>query len=283
MNFFKISGIILQKIRVTRALNKLNIGEAGVEDQIPFVELSEGFRVFGLDTREKERKYYNLLCSSVKRKLPFECYKVAMDIYTRFVEGGLKLGGPGKEHFYQIKSGDTIAEMGAYMGYYTLYLSRMVGPDGIVVAIEPMPDNLKYLKRNIDYNGIKNVRVVEKGVWNKKEIQTFYQVESDTQSASLILEGKGKKEFSIEVNTLDEILKEQKVKHVDFMLIQLNGIEPEALEGLNEIKPENFAIAARYKSGKAEPVPKINSLLSERDYKVNIVKRDYVYAQKDGK
>jgi FkbM family methyltransferase len=38
-----------------------------------------------------------------------------------------------------IRPGDYCADIGAHLGYFTLNLSRLVGPTGKVIAIEPMP------------------------------------------------------------------------------------------------------------------------------------------------
>jgi FkbM family methyltransferase len=280
MKLFKTIDLIFQKIRVTRAIKKLKVTDAGNDNGIPYVELGNGMRFYGLAPSGKDRKYYDLLPGNMKRRIPFESYKVAMDIVIRYVEGGLKLGGARKEYNYKVKEGDVVAEMGAYMGFYTMYLAEKVGSRGHVIAIEPMPDNLEYLKKNLAYNKIRNVSLVEKGVWNKNMIQTFHQDHHDKQSASLVLKEGNRKQFNIEVNTLDTILKKHEVEKVDFMLIQLNGIEPEALEGLQLVQPANMAIAARYKSGGIHPVPRIKELLYSRGYQVVIKNRNYVYASK---
>ena len=278
MSVFKSIGFILQKIRITMKINNLQIGFAGTEEEVPFVELEHGLRFYGLEVQGRDRKYYNLLKRSTRQKLPFECYKTAIDIVIRYVEGGLKLGGPEKERYYKVKEGDFIAEMGAYMGYYTMYLAEKTGKAGTVIAIEPIPENLKYLKKNISYNQFDNVVIVERGVWNSNEKMTLYRTGKDTQSASLVLDEGEKNEYQVEMNTLDKILKDHHVNNIVLMLIQLNGVEAEALEGLTIIKPDHIAIAARYDKEGMKAVPRIKKLLEDRSYKVDVVQKNYVYA-----
>ncbi len=85
------------------------------------------------------------------------------------------------------------------------------------------------------------------------------------------------------MDSLDSILKETDTPEVDLMLIQLNGVEPEAIKGLTQVYPKNFSIAARYKLNEFEPVEMIEDVLKERGYTVSVRKKDYIYASYNGK
>lgn len=278
----KISDIkyIWNRIQLTRKISKLQIEKAGVDsEEIPYVKLKNGPVFYGLISCPKDKKYYNLLPTKLKSILPFESFLVANDIVIRYFEGGLKLGGPRKELFYRTKPGDYVAEMGAYMGHYTIYLSEKVGKNGKVIAIEPMPDNLKILRKNITENNLNNVVIVPKGVWKEKDEMIFHRKKGDHQSGSVELNYKNNDSLKILVDSLDNILQEQNIKHIDFMLIQLNGVEPEALEGLKNYKPNHIAIASRYSKNNKPVAPIIANVLQERNYKSTIVKRDFVFAE----
>ena len=157
---------IYQKIRVSRKIKNLSIKSAGIDEEgMPYVELKYGLKFFGLPISPKDRKYYAMLVpGSIKTVLPQECYRVAMDIVIRYQEGGLMLGGPRKEDYYKVKKGDSVAEMGAFLGYYSMYLAETVGPTGTIIAIEPLPKNLSILSKNIERNGLDNIKLVPKGV-----------------------------------------------------------------------------------------------------------------------
>jgi len=45
-----------------------------------------------------------------------------------------------------IAAGRVVFDLGSHAGFYTLLASSLVGPKGKVVAFEPMPQNLAYLK-----------------------------------------------------------------------------------------------------------------------------------------
>lgn len=56
-----------------------------------------------------------------------------------------------------IRPGDYCADIGAHLGYFTLQLSRLVGPRGKVVAVEPMPPFHSTLQRLLKRKHADNV------------------------------------------------------------------------------------------------------------------------------
>src|SRR5450759_1030449 len=51
-----------------------------------------------------------------------------------------------------IQPGDTVLDIGANVGVFSVLASHLVGHDGCVVAFEPAPDNLERLARNLALN-----------------------------------------------------------------------------------------------------------------------------------
>jgi FkbM family methyltransferase len=271
---------IYNKIRVTKKINDLTIIKAGIDvDETPYVQLGNKLFFYGLKSSDKDLKYYRLLLKKTKDIVPFSCFRVAQDIVIRYYEGGLRLGGPKKERYYQAKQADVVAEMGAYQGFYTMYLSEKVGKYGNVVAIEPFEENLFLLRKNVLNNELSNVKIVSRGVWKEKTELTFFRKEEDLQSASITLAGENKNKIIVPVDSLDNILAENDINEVNFMIIQLNGAEKEALLGMKKYKPLNIAIAARYKKKKEYVVNSITDILKARNYRVRILNRNYIYAE----
>jgi len=74
---------------------------------------------------------------------------------------------PGKQHSFArenlfmtlldqaIKPGMTCIDVGANIGYATMFMTRNVGRDGVVYAIEPDPHNMKFLLANLKENDYK--------------------------------------------------------------------------------------------------------------------------------
>jgi FkbM family methyltransferase len=55
--------------------------------------------------------------------------------------------------------GRVVYDVGANIGFFTLVAARSVGREGLVVAIEPDPDNFALLAANVAANGYRNVRL----------------------------------------------------------------------------------------------------------------------------
>lgn len=76
----------------------------------------------------------------------------------------------------KIKEGDIGIDGGANTGMFTVIVSILVGPSGYIVAVEQDPENLKILKRNIELNNLRNVEVLDKGLYSESgKIVRLYQ------------------------------------------------------------------------------------------------------------
>lgn len=63
-----------------------------------------------------------------------------------------------------IKPGDTVIDVGANVGAYTLAMSRLVGPTGRVISFEPLLANFKLLTQNVAQARCQNVTLVNAAV-----------------------------------------------------------------------------------------------------------------------
>jgi len=60
----------------------------------------------------------------------------------------------------EVRPGQTICDMGAGNGFYTLELARRVGPRGLVYAVDIQPEMLRLLSRRAAAEGLDNIRLV---------------------------------------------------------------------------------------------------------------------------
>ena len=60
-------------------------------------------------------------------------------------------------HF--LRKGDVFVDVGANSGVFSMKAAKCVGAEGCVLAIEPLPEMLYTLYRNMTLNGFSNVRL----------------------------------------------------------------------------------------------------------------------------
>lgn len=135
-----------------------------------------------------------------------------------------------------IKEGDVVIDAGANIGYYTVLMSRAVGSTGKVYAFEPGKECFDLLKRNVEENGCKNVCLINKALSDKEGNIKFYINEKDKASSSLLEEAKhlGTTEWNAEhteVVVKGTTLDKEVIKEVDFMKMDIEGAELNALLG----------------------------------------------------
>ena len=85
------------------------------------------------------------------------------------------------------KEGDTVIDIGAHIGRYTIVSSKMVGKTGKVVAIEADMDTFQLLKRNVALNNLTNVLPLNIAVFSTKTRIKLYEQSASAKYNSLIL------------------------------------------------------------------------------------------------
>ena len=129
-----------------------------------------------------------------------------------------------------VQPGMTVVDVGAHIGFYTRILSDLVGSNGRVLAFEPHPANLDFLRHNT--RGMSNVEVHAFAVGASDEPVRLH-VSAGHSNHSLI-DGYTEELESIEVEgiTLDSFLAHHHIAAIDFLKIDVEGAEPLVLAGL---------------------------------------------------
>lgn len=139
-----------------------------------------------------------------------------------------------------VKKGDSVMDIGANIGYFTLMLAKLVGPTGKVFAFEPDPRNISLLKKNIETNNYKNIVVIPKAVSNVNQKCTLFTSQT-TFGQNRIYEPKKTKNqeyipIESEVIFLDDYFKtNEEIKNISFVKIDVEGAEKYVLEGMKNI------------------------------------------------
>lgn len=168
-------------------------------------------------------------------------FKVTFDPRDRYIAKKLVLYGAYEKHEISlltslVAEGDYVLDVGANIGLYTLHLSRAVGPHGRVFAVEPDPDNLVILKKNLADNDCNNVTIIPHALGNKHETLKLYQVEKNRGNLSFADLGKTGTSIEVDVKPGKDVF-EPLVRKPRVMKIDVEGAEPLVLEGI-DFEPE---------------------------------------------
>jgi|ERR1051326_779281 FkbM family methyltransferase len=127
-----------------------------------------------------------------------------------------------------VRPGSVVFDIGANVGLYTLLASRLVGPQGKVVAFEPLPRNVPYLRRHLELNDARNVELVEAAVSNYDGAGHF-RTNGDPHLGQLSGDG----QVDVRVTTLDEFMKTATLQP-ELLKIDVEGAEADVLAGAVE-------------------------------------------------
>ena len=139
-----------------------------------------------------------------------------------------------------LKPGMVCADVGACAGYYTLIMADKVGPSGHVYCFEPNPRSMQLIKRTLDVNGFYDrVTFVQKAVSDVNGKARFCMnaehppggtIMGDPMTAAY--EDEKMQEKIVETVRLDDAID----RPVDFMKMDIEGAELQALDGMKELR-----------------------------------------------
>ena len=130
-----------------------------------------------------------------------------------------------------VHAGDIVLDCGANVGVYV----REALAEGakLVVAIEPAPENLECLKRNVAGEvAAGRVIIYEKGVWDKDDVLVINVQAGNPAADSFVVAPKGSKPgLRLPLTTIDELVEELQLQRVDYIKMDVEGAERRALTG----------------------------------------------------
>jgi len=130
-----------------------------------------------------------------------------------------------------INKGDTVIDAGANIGYYTILLSKAVGPNGKVYSFEPGKKCFDILKKNVKENGCDNVILINKALSDKEGDIKFYVNKKDKGSSSIIKDTRNNSNNEVKVVVEGTTLDKEITENITFMKMDIEGAELGALIG----------------------------------------------------
>jgi FkbM family methyltransferase len=131
-----------------------------------------------------------------------------------------------------VKAGDTVLDVGGYLGWFTLLAARAAGPQGRVVVVEANPQSQELLERNVERNGFGDrVTIHRTAVADQPGTATFYWDASDGSASGLTAPDNVGGSYQVPVATIDSLL-DGLVP--DVVKIDIEGGEVGALAGMRQ-------------------------------------------------
>lgn len=180
------------------------------------------------------------------------------------------------------EQGDVVVDVGAHMGRYTIISSRRVGQNGKVVAIEAHPGNFRLLTRNVKLNRLANVTALNSAVYSRKAQLKLYlpdEAQGYTMHHSVMADylstkykENAKRYVEVGANTLDELLHSAGAERVNWIKIDVEGAELEALKGASETLSANNDISLLVEIHGTETYGPVVELLKSHNFRLEFEK-----------
>lgn len=173
-----------------------------------------------------------------------------------------------------VQKGNTVLDIGANIGFFSVVLSHIVGEEGRVYSFEPVPANLELLNTNINRLYNKNVTVFNKALGKTSGYISMQSERGNMGNSFVVDESQG----TVELITLDSLNLTP-----SFIKMDVQGFEYDVLLGgletlkkyrpvmIIELEDSNGSIPTSFKNSKENSM----ELLNELGYTLLKIESDY--------
>lgn len=179
------------------------------------------WKVINKQARPSSRQRFDRICQSVGLQLDYTANKAGLsvleDIFVR------------REYsdYFPFYDSVTIVDIGAHYGYFSLFAALNTAENARIIAVEPSSSNYQVLQANRTQNQIHKVTALQLAVG---EADTTGQLhEGDSVNHSLIanydLLRAGGSSHSVQVASLETLMRDQNLTTIDFLKVDCEGAE----------------------------------------------------------
>jgi FkbM family methyltransferase len=178
-----------------------------------------------------------------------------------------------------VKPGMAVVDIGANIGYLTMLLASLVARSGLVVAVEPNPENIKLLEASRRVNGFDQVLVIQAAAGRQTGLLALHVSHSNGMTGDLpdkldaIFASRPVPRFA-----LDDLLPRD--RHFNLLKIDTEGAELNALIGLSQtLDRDRPVIVSEFSPGALPGIshcsgPEYLRFLIAKGYWIGVIEKD---------
>ena len=132
-----------------------------------------------------------------------------------------------------VKEGDIVISGGGFRGESSIWFADKVG-NGKVYAFEPSKVSFGAMEANVERNNLKDIIVPVNAALGKRNEEIFFQAKDENEgpgSWCAIENGT----YSVNEISIDRFVSEKGIEHVNFLKLDVEGMELAALQGARQI------------------------------------------------
>lgn len=186
----------------------------------------------------RSKRFFNLKIDKYKIWLRRDIASSSIDTYLEI----FKKHNHVKLKKFLDKTDKLIVDIGANEGFYTLFMKQNL-PSVKIICVEPAPLTFRILKRNINSNHLKKIRLINKAITVKKGNIPFEIVPEITVVGGLDISLQKRpwlnlqriKKIYVPSTTLQNLCKQEEIKEIDLLKIDAEGSELDVLKSAGNL------------------------------------------------
>jgi FkbM family methyltransferase len=159
---------------------------------------------------------------------PIRLHAHLLNVVTTFVLQQYRYARGGS--VVEARPGDVVVDGGGCWGDTALYFAHLVGEAGSVVCFEFLPENLEILRSNLRLNPEleSRVQLVPQALWDRSgESLSFVS----NGPGTTVARSRDATEATVSTRCIDDLVAERGLDRVDFIKLDIEGAELQALRG----------------------------------------------------
>ena len=168
----------------------------------------------------------------------------------------------------------TILDLGCNIGLFSLYASAFAKQ---IYAFEPSQESFDLASQNIKDNNLTNIKLFKKAISKDNGTAKFWHADNITMNSMMeivtIKNNSEKTSEEVEKIRLDDFVKEEKIEHIHFMKMDIEGSEGEVIgsQSFENITPILDSFVLEYHDWAGISVQQLVTTIRDYGYRVELI------------